>query len=265
MIEPNLLMRSGAAISVIGHVGVLTLGLIFAGANPFDPVPAEAIMVDIVSPGEIGEAAGAPVPPPEATPAFETLTPAVPLPAAAAPPPPPPQPLPQPTPRPDPQPSSRQAAVQPHPIEPVRPPPAPPQPQAAEEPNIADMFGLPLALPDGSLGGGFDAPAIDRAKISENDTAMFRDHLKTCLNLPRSVAPADKIRIVLRVAFKPDGTLAAAPTLIEGSASAKGPALTESVITGLQACQPYAMLPANRYKEWKVLDLSFTPKDFAGG
>jgi hypothetical protein len=25
------------------------------------------------------------------------------------------------------------------------------------------------------------------------------------------------------------------------------------------------MLPADRYGEWKVLDLSFTPQDFAGG
>jgi len=25
------------------------------------------------------------------------------------------------------------------------------------------------------------------------------------------------------------------------------------------------MLPANKYNEWKVLDLSFTPQDFVGG
>ena len=38
----------------------------------------------------------------------------------------------------------------------------------------------------------------------------------------------------------------------------------QSAIERLQACQPYAMLPADRYGEWKVLDLSFTPQDFAG-
>ena len=32
----------------------------------------------------------------------------------------------------------------------------------------------------------------------------------------------------------------------------------------LEACQPYAMLPADQYGEWKVLDLDFTPQDFAG-
>jgi hypothetical protein len=62
----------------------------------------------------------------------------------------------------------------------------------------------------------------------------------------------------------PNGRLAAEPVLIEASASAKGPALMRSAMTALQACQPYAMLPADKYSEWKVLDLSFTPQDFTG-
>ena len=61
----------------------------------------------------------------------------------------------------------------------------------------------------------------------------------------------------------PDGRLAAEPVLIEASASMKGPLLMQSAISALQACQPYAMLPPDRYGEWKVLDLSFTPQDFA--
>ena len=61
-----------------------------------------------------------------------------------------------------------------------------------------------------------------------------------------------------------EGKLAAQPILIEASASAKGPALMQSAIAALEACQPYAMLPADRYGEWKVLDLSFTPQDFVG-
>src|ERR1700690_3152087 len=73
MINPNLLISSGLAISVIGHVVVLTVGLIFAGANPFDSVQAEAITVDIVSPDEAGPAPVLPVPPPETTPGFENL------------------------------------------------------------------------------------------------------------------------------------------------------------------------------------------------
>ena len=76
---------------------------------------------------------------------------------------------------------------------------------------------------------------------------------------------SDKIKIMLRVFMAPDGKLAAEPALIEASASAKGPALMQSAIGALQACQPYTMLPSDRYGEWKVLDLSFSPQDFSGG
>ena len=266
MIQPKLLMRSGFAISFIGHVAVLTLGLIFAGANPFDAAPAEAIAVDIVTPDEIGQAAQAPAQPSETAGTFEAPTeaPTRAAPAAetavAS-----PQPAPQPTLPPNVELRAPQAPSRPQPMEPVGSPQSPPPTVAAQEPPITDMFALPLALPDGRLGGGFDAPAVDTAKISVDDITKFRAHLKTCLIRPGSVAPTDKIRVVLRVVLKPDGTLAATPTLIEASASLKGPLLMESVISGLQACQPYAMLPADRYKEWKVLDLSFTPQDFTGG
>ena len=57
--------------------------------------------------------------------------------------------------------------------------------------------------------------------------------------------------------MKQDGRLAAEPILIEASASMKGPLLMKSAISALEACQPYAMLPPDRYGEWKVLDLDF--------
>src|SRR5258708_5956668 len=77
-------------------------------------------------------------------------------------------------------------------------------------------------------------------------------------------APSVRIRIKVRVCMTPDGKLATDPILIEASASAKGPALMQSAIAAFEACQPYQMLPVDRYGEWKVLDLSFTPQDFAG-
>jgi hypothetical protein len=259
MIDPKLLMHLGFAISLIGHAAVLSLALIFAGANPFDAAPTEAIAVDIVTADEIKPPTEASARLPEATSAVEAASPTAPDAETAATSPAPPKP------HPSPEGGARQAQPQSQPIEPVRPPQSSPPAAEPPETNIADMFGLPLALPDGRLGGGFDAPAIDRAKISAAEIAAFREHLKTCLRRPGSVAPTDKLRVVLRVVLKPDRTLAATPTLIEASASAKGPALMESAISGLRACQPYAMLPLDKYKEWKVLDLSFTPQDFAGG
>lgn len=134
------------------------------------------------------------------------------------------------------------------------------------------MLGLPPAMsPDrpparsgDRPGEPFDAPASTQADIASSLVAEFRRHLRTCLKLPASIAPSDKLKIKLRVFMTLEARLAAEPVLIEASASPKGPALMQTAIGALQACQPYAMLPSDRYGEWKVLDLSFTPQDFAG-
>ena len=124
---------------------------------------------------------------------------------------------------------------------------------------------LPVRSPKGKGGYDFDSPAAKTADVASSIVTGFRRHLKTCAKLPPSIVPSDTVMIKLRVLMTPEGRLAAEPILIEASASAKGPALMQSAIRALQACQPYAMLPADRYGEWKVLDLSFTPQNFEGG
>jgi hypothetical protein len=123
---------------------------------------------------------------------------------------------------------------------------------------------MTFSMPDGAGTGEFDAAASQAANISLSAAAALRAHLKTCSILPKSISPGDNVRIVMRVAFLKDGTLATEPLLIEASASTKGPALMESAVKALHACQPYSVLPADKYNEWRSLDLSFTPKDFKG-
>jgi hypothetical protein len=268
-------MRTGAAISVAAHVAALTAFLLLAGVRPFDPTTAEAITVDIVTPEEAPplpkepekydfptldeksqeqatqkQAAEEPSQQaaPEQAPPEQTSPPA-PDPAASS----------------KPKQDSRQAALQQQASE--QPKPAeqsqPEVPTAA--PDITSKFGMMFTLPDTGATGDFDAKATASANIKTEDAAALRAHLKTCSVLPKSVTPSDNVRIVLRVAFQRDGKLGAEPLLIEASASEKGPALMRSAMDALEKCQPYAMLPADRYDQWRMLDLSFAPKDFRGG
>ena len=80
---------------------------------------------------------------------------------------------------------------------------------------------------------------------------------------PDGLAPAT--RVVLRVSLRPNGALAAEPMLIEVSGQRDGPTVLQAAKRALKDCQPFAFLPAEKYREWKVLDLSFTPRDMAGG
>jgi outer membrane biosynthesis protein TonB len=296
-------MRAGFAISVVGHGTALLLVLFFAGVNPFDSAPAEAITVDIVTPAEVPPSAPENMPPETKLPDFPDLTKIAPATSSSA-----AAPAAAPQER-EPAPQKQEAAPQKQQAEPQKPPPErqqprqqPPQkpppretaerntgqamaaltpPNASQpasaptpfsQPNperaptsFADVFGMPITLPDGRLGGGFDSLAYDQAKIAISDTTAFREHLKSCSTLPSSLSPADNIKIVLRVAFRRDGTLAADPTLVEASASAKGPALMASAIKALRDCQPYTMLPADKYDEWKIIDMPFTPQDMRHG
>ncbi len=91
----------------------------------------------------------------------------------------------------------------------------------------------------------------------------LRPHLKTCSKLPTALSPSDNVAVKLRVQMTPDGRLAAEPILIEGTASIKGRGTDAERGRGaVFAASPMRMLPTDRYGEWKVLDLSFTPHDF---
>jgi hypothetical protein len=138
----------------------------------------------------------------------------------------------------------------------------PPQPDLSVKYHV--MLGLPVDMPQGKSSDAFDAPATENVDVASGPIAEFRRHIKTCSTLPKEVAPSDKVAIKLRVMMRPDGRLAADPQLIEGTASVKGALLMQNAISALQSCQPYAMLPADKYNEWKMLDLSFTPQDFGG-
>jgi hypothetical protein len=136
-------------------------------------------------------------------------------------------------------------------------------------PDLSLKYHVLLGLPQDNLGGktgdGIDAMASTKSDIASSLVTEFRRHLRSCSTLPKSILPSDAIKLKLRVFMTPEGRLATDPVLLEASASAKGPALMQSAISALQACQPYAMLPADRYGEWKVLDIGFTPQDFTGG
>ena len=157
-----------------------------------------------------------------------------------------------------------------------QPPPAMPQPQAAPpayqppEPDVTVKYGVLLGLPpelpaepkDAPKDDGGDAKDSISAKLPPEVIAELRRHLRSCAKLPAGVAPSDNLRIKLRTVLATNGTLARPPILIEAPPSAKGVALVKSAMSALEACQPYTMLPADKYGEWKVMDLPFTPQDF---
>jgi hypothetical protein len=265
-------LRAGIMASAAAHLLALMLVLFFTEVHRFGSVTAEPITVDLVSSAEAPPDPKKEEPPPEPkTEPPDTVGPpskaeASPLPAASPPPAARPQPQAAPT-APSPAPPTPSARSQPQPPAPSPTPAyAPPQPDLSIKYGV--LLGLPPELPVEPAKGkpdDLDAQASKKADIDSSLIGQFRRHLKTCSKLPPSIAPSDNVMIRLRVFMTTQGKLAAEPVVIEGSGNLKGLDLRQSAIDALQACQPYAMLPVNRYGEWKVLDLTFTPQDFGGG
>jgi outer membrane biosynthesis protein TonB len=277
--ERRRIIRTDIAASAIVHLTLVALILLVSEVHPFHAPPTDAVAVDIVTAEEMKEKVPEPAPSPQIS--LPDLT-AKDKAAASAPPPASPQPQPaqqptpqptqqaasppQPSPQPSPTPVRREANAQPQPA-PQAPSYTPPEPDVTVKYGV--MLGLPAELtpppkdgPKDNDGGG--AAESEAAKLSSSVIAEFRRHLRTCAKLPASIEPSDNVRVKLRAVMTTDGMLARRPILVEASASAKGPILMQSAISALQACQPYTMLPADKYEEWKVLDLNFTPKDFGG-
>jgi hypothetical protein len=282
--EVRQFIPQGAAVSAIVHLLVLALILVFSEVRPFGAVTAEPIAVDLVTPEEVAKK---PEPQPEPTPTptpsldlaqwtkqeaikQETTKPAAPaaLPQAA------PQAHDPPPQRQTARPNRQEAGLQPQPSPPTgAPPPSAAPGYIPAEPDITVkyhvMLGLPEGLPPAVPSSGnkasddFDATDSSAADISSSLIGEFRRHLKTCAKLPATVAPSDNLMVKLRLLMTVDGRLAADPLVGGGSANPKALDLLQSAIDALKACQPYTMLPADRYGEWKVLDLELTPQDFS--
>jgi hypothetical protein len=126
---------------------------------------------------------------------------------------------------------------------------------------------MPLTLPSGRIGYGYQGAAIEKADIAADAVAAFRSHLKACSILPAEVTA--KARVTLRILLNPDGTLVSGPDQnprpvgnIFGMPNGGGGELLNAATAAVRKCQPYKMLPPDKYDEWKTFDITFTRENF---
>jgi hypothetical protein len=260
-------VRTGIFISAVSHVVLVAFALL-GTPKLFESVPLQTIEVDLVRAQEVE-----PEPPKEPEkkpleksaewnplPEASTAQPKPSVPEATAPPSKAKQSVVTQQAR-APQPSAETPRQTPQPADPQQQ-----QQQQQQQPWIFDPVNIPalMNLPNAPQ-SDFDSEASTTADLSTDDRSAFKAHLKKCWKLPDGVSAAQSTRVTLRIFLKRDGGLAAEPMLIEASASREGPLLMQAAIRSVKQCQPFGFLPADRYREWKTLDVSFSPKEMAGG
>ncbi|MFZ0721742.1 MAG: hypothetical protein WAM99_12850 [Xanthobacteraceae bacterium] len=128
-----------------------------------------------------------------------------------------------------------------------------PQRQLASNATLNDVANL------GAASGAPDA------QMSQSEIDALRARISSCWSPPPGIDANSKVYVVLRVLFKPDGTLSHEPVLVEATASSLGPALADSAKRALLLCQPFTMLKPDHYDQWKDLELKFDPHELLGG
>jgi colicin import membrane protein len=110
---------------------------------------------------------------------------------------------------------------------------------------------------DPSLGFS-NAPPV---KLSQSEIDALRRRLSECWSPPVGAANAPNLKVVLRVLFRKDGSVASPPELVAGTPSPYGPAMAESAKRAILSCQPFKMLRAENYELWKDIEITFDPRD----
>lgn len=267
-------IATGLLLSLLGHATFFLWAVgLWDIAVPLRAAPPPSITVDLVPDQEPPPAAGNPFalstrqpPPGRAETAQDQAAQETPQENPQQPPQDPPQEKP-----PEASPERSMAQAQPTPTSAPLVPPAPfmasedladlapddsvPPPETSTAMRLAQSLQLPVILPD-SEGGAI--PADAKAKLSGSVISQFKEHVRGCWTTPPGVEGDTRVKVLVRVALRRDGRIVDAPVLIQAVASPSGPAVVKSAITALQQCQPYSFLPAETYKEWRVLDIGFS-------
>ena len=224
-------MRTCLAISILAHAAILLWLVLVPAGRPFDPAQAEPILVDLLPAQEAPETK-----PDEAKspPKFEAQ-----------------KPEPQKPEPPKPEPPKRDSGQK------------SPQSTAARDDledraATAARLAWELVLPTDTGGNLAAPPSESKSKLTSEEIGELKAQVGKCWSAPEGVPHSSGFAAVIRIALQPDGKLGAEPQLVSAPASLSGPPLVASAKQALQQCQPYAMLPADKYQDWRVLDLTFT-------
>jgi hypothetical protein len=251
-------MRTCIVISVIIHAALMLWLVLAPSAKTFDPANAEPIMVDLVPPKDLPQETGREPPKseePKPTDAKSEQAKSEWSAALKQPEPPKPQPE-----KPQPDKPGPAASQKPAPKSNSKTAGDSLEDRAATAARLAWMLNLPVETA-ASLAA---PPSESKSNLTSEEIAELMTQVSKCWVVPTGVPSTPGFDVLLRIALRPDGTLGAPPELIRAPASLAGPPLVDSAKRALQKCQPYGPLPADKYQDWKILDLSFTAQGVSG-
>jgi outer membrane biosynthesis protein TonB len=297
-------MRVDWAISAVAHAGLLAWGLVSFTAKPFASSP-ESVPVDVVSATEYSQmiagskkAPKAETPKPLVEKVAETklvddpaakiselkeikearAEPAPPVPEPRPKPPEPEQAKKPPQPKVDPiaealkrdKAKNKQEAKDEHKQAEKRQPKKPEQPRFDPD-QVAALLDKreprrQLASSDTlSRTASLGVPSATAAKLSQSEMAALVERLRQLWSPPVGARNPDEIVVRVRIRLGRDGRLAGPPQVLTSGSSPLFQTARESAIRALYRGQPFDMLRAETYEQWKDIEINFDPREMMRG
>jgi outer membrane biosynthesis protein TonB len=164
-----------------------------------------------------------------------------------------------------PEPKNAEAA----PLPPKRPPQQQPQPKF--DPNqVAALLDKRAPQRLAATGSAInDAVALGArgtaAQLSQNELDALRARLAQLWNPPAGASNPQELVVLVRMRLKPDGTLAAPPMVVSTGQTPTYMAARDSAVRAVFRGQPFDMLRAETYEQWKDIEITFDPREMIRG
>jgi outer membrane biosynthesis protein TonB len=97
-------------------------------------------------------------------------------------------------------------------------------------------------------------------RLSQSEIDALRARLRDCWNLPAGAADSKDLNVEVRILLKQDGSLSAEPTVLNRSTNPFFQVAAESALRAVRTCAPFDFLPLAKYEAWKDIEVNFDPQ-----
>jgi outer membrane biosynthesis protein TonB len=98
------------------------------------------------------------------------------------------------------------------------------------------------------------------SQLSMSALDALRARLGQLWNPPAGAQNPEELVVLIRVKFKPDGTLAGQPLVLTSGKTTLFMAARDSAVRALFRGQPFDMLKPEHYEQWKEIEINFDPR-----
>ncbi|WP_157970161.1 cell envelope integrity protein TolA [Pelagibacterium sediminicola] len=104
-------------------------------------------------------------------------------------------------------------------------------------------------------------PTGQASRLTQSEQDALAAAMRRCWNPPMAAMSTDGLTVRLLVSLGPNGAVTGQPQILSAITDDLVRSTALAAQRAVQQCGPYTMLPADKYEEWRQVDVTFDPRD----